>query len=69
MLTNHTPFSETDKYGEFPVDIKVTKLNEDGTSEDVVYPYMEGTKLGNYIKSVHYADYALGIFFEELENR
>ena len=67
MLTNHTPFSETDKYGEFPVDIKVTKLNEDGTSEDVVYPYMEGTKLGNYIKSVHYADYALGIFFEELE--
>ena len=28
---------------------------------------MEGTKLGNYFKSAHYADYALGIFFEELE--
>ena len=28
---------------------------------------MEDTKLGNYIKSAHYADYALGIFFDELE--
>lgn len=67
MLTNHTPFSETDKYGEFPVDIKTTKINEDGTAEEVVYPYMEGTKLGNYFKSAHYADYALGIFLEGLE--
>lgn len=67
MLTNHTPFSETDKYGEFPVDIKLTKTNEDGTIEEVTYPYMEDTKLGNYIKSAHYADYALGLFFEELE--
>ncbi|MBO5376726.1 MAG: LTA synthase family protein [Bacilli bacterium] len=68
MLTNHTPFSDTDKYGEFAVDIKEKVLNpETGLEEEVVYPYMEGTKLGNYLKSVHYADYALGIFFEELE--
>ncbi len=67
MLTNHTPFSETDKYGEFPVDLKTTKTNDDGTVEEVTYPYMEDTKLGNYIKSAHYADYALGLFFEELE--
>lgn len=68
MLTNHTPFSETDKYGEFDVDIKDNVLNpETGLMEEVIYPYMEGTKLGNYLKSVHYADYALGIFFEELE--
>ena len=60
MLTNHTPFSETDKYGEFPVDIKETITNEDGTTEEKVYPYMEGTKLGNYFKSIHYADSALG---------
>ena len=67
MLTNHTPFSETDKYGEFPVDMKTTRVNEDGTVEEVVYPYMEDTKLGNYLKSAHYADYALGVFLEELE--
>lgn len=60
MLTNHTPFSETDKYGEFAVDIKETVTNPDGTTEEVVYPYMEGTKLGNYFKSIHYADSALG---------
>lgn len=60
MLTNHTPFSETDKYGEFPVDIQETITNEDGTTEEKVYPYMEGTKLGNYFKSIHYADSALG---------
>lgn len=68
MLTNHTPFSETDKYGEFDVDIKETVINElTGEEEVISYPYMEGTKLGNYFKSAHYADYALGIFLEELE--
>ena len=67
MLTNHTPFSETDKYGEFPVDLKTTKVNENGKVENVTYPYMEDTKLGNYFKSVHYADYALGLLFEDLE--
>ncbi len=67
MLTNHTPFSETDKYGEFDVSLKTTRTNEDGIEEEVVYPYMEDTKLGNYIKSAHYADYALGVFLEELE--
>lgn len=67
MLTNHTPFSEVDKYGEFDVDIKETKKNEFGEDEIISHPYMEGTKLGNYFKSAHYADYALGIFFEELK--
>ena len=67
MLTNHTPFSETDKYLPFDVDMKLTRVNEDGVEEEVSYPYMEGTKLGNYFKSAHYADYALGLFIEELE--
>jgi len=69
MLTNHTPFSETDKYGEFPVDIKETVTKEDGTTEEVVYPYMEGTKLGNYFKSIHYADGALGNFITSLDEK
>lgn len=67
-LTNHTPFSEVEKYGEFPVSIKESVVSEDGTITEVEYPYMEGTKLGNYFKSVHYADYALGEFIQELDS-
>lgn len=76
MLTNHTPFAEVDKYGDFPVDIKEDLLDEEGNPvinpetgevEQVTYPYMEGTKLGNYYKSVHYADEALGEFLTSLE--
>lgn len=58
MLTNHTPFSDVDKYGEFDVS---------KTINGVKYPYLEGTKLGNYLKSVHYADKCLGEFFKALE--
>lgn len=67
-LTNHTPFDDLDKYGEFDVDLKTTKINEETNEvEEVIYPYMEGTKLGNYFKSVHYADSALGEFITALE--
>ena len=58
MLTNHTPFSDTEKYGEFDVSMTV---------DGVKYQYMEDTKLGNYLKSVHYADKCLGEFFAALE--
>ena len=67
MLSNHTPFSDVDKYGEFPVDIVETITNEQGVEEQITYPYMEGTKLGNYFKSLHYADSALGEFMAGLE--
>lgn len=67
MLSNHTPFSDVGKYGEYLVDIKGTETKEDGTTEEVTYPYMEGTKLGNYFKSIHYADSALGEFINELD--
>ena len=67
MLSNHTPFSDVERYGEYNVDIKGTVTNEDGTQEEVTYPYMEGTKLGNYFKSLHYADSALGEFINELD--
>ena len=67
MLSNHTPFSDIDKYGEYPVDIKETVTNQYGEKEEVSYPYMEGTKLGNYYKSVHYADASIGVLMEELE--
>ena len=66
-LTNHTPFSDTDKYGEFSVTMKTTVTNSDGSTSEVEAPYLEGTKLGNYFKSVHYADQALGEFFEKMD--
>ena len=67
MLSNHTPFSDTEKYGDFEVNMKETITKEDGTTEEIVHPYMEGTKLGNYFKSYHYADEALGEFIDELD--
>lgn len=66
-LTNHTPFSDVDKYGEFKVTMSETIQNEDGTTTVVEHPYLEGTKLGNYFKSVHYADAALGEFFQKMD--
>ena len=63
MLSNHTPFDDLDKYGDFETNIKETSEN----GEEKVYPYMEDTKLGNYFKSAHYADAAIGELMEELD--
>lgn len=38
--------------------------NEDGTCS---IKYLEGTKMGNYLKTVNYADSAIGELFDELE--
>ncbi|MBQ6538768.1 MAG: sulfatase-like hydrolase/transferase [Bacilli bacterium] len=67
MLSNHTPFSDVEHYGEFPVDIKEKVKVKDKTVIKS-HPYMEGTKLGNYFKSLHYADSALGEFLKELDD-
>lgn len=67
MLSNHTPFDDLEKYGDFSVDIKITKPNEEGVEELVSMPYMEGTGMGNYLKSVHYADAALGELIDGLQ--
>ena len=67
-LSNHTPFADVDKYGEFDVDLKEKIVDpETGEEKEVSYPYMEGTRLGNYFKSVHYADTQLGVFIDKLE--
>ena len=68
-LSNHTPFNDLEHYPELDLTYKTTKLNEEtGVEEEVVYDYLEGTKLGNYIKSAHYADMALGEFFDNINN-
>lgn len=68
-LSNHTPFNDLEHYPELDLTYKTTKLNEEtGVEEEIVYDYLEGTKLGNYIKSAHYADMALGEFFDSINN-
>lgn len=68
-LSNHTPFNDLEHYPELDLTYKTTKINEEtGVEEEVVYDYLEGTKLGNYIKSAHYADVALGEFFDSINN-
>ncbi len=64
MLTNHTPFYVEDGYD---VTLKVNEKDQNGNMVTNEYDYMEGTKLGRYLKSVHYADEALGEFLDGLE--
>ncbi len=68
MLTNHTPFSDITGHTDYEVNYKYQAINPDtGELEEMIAPYMEGTKLGNYFKSVHYADEALGQFLAEMD--
>lgn len=64
MLTNHTPFPDISSYSKDPLDLKMY-VTENG--EIKAYPYLEGTVLGRYLQSVHYADEALGELMEHLE--
>ncbi len=70
-LTNHTPFNTDGKgYSDFDVTLQVEEENKlTNKKETKTYPYMEGTKLGYYFQSAHYADEALGEFLEELDKK
>ena len=68
MLTNHTPFTDIERVSDYEVDFKYKRFNEEtGLYEEVSAPFLEGTKLGSYFKSVHYADEAIGQLMEDLE--
>lgn len=58
-LSNHTPFDYNELFDKFDVSLK-----KNGKS----YPYLEGTKLGNYIVSAHYADKQIGYLIDSLED-
>lgn len=64
MLTNHTPFSDIEHFN-YSVDYKT--INPE-TEEEEIIPWLEGTKIGNYLKSVHYADEAIGELIEMLDS-
>ena len=65
MLTNHTPFSDIEKF-DYLVDYKTGEIDPE-TGEEVINPWLEGTKIGNYLKSVHYADESIGELITMLE--
>ena len=66
-LTNHTPWDGKEAYGEFDLTATVMRENEEtGELEEVIDTYLSDNRLGNYIRSVHYADKALGEFINYL---
>ena len=65
-LSNHSPFNDVEKYGEFDVTMKY-KYEYDGRKYTINADYLEGTTMGNYLKSSHYADKAFGEFMDSLE--
>ena len=66
MLTNHTPFSDIAEYSDYSVDYITEDVNPE-TGDVIATPWLEGTKMGNYLKSVHYADEAIGELINSLE--
>ena len=65
-LSNHSPFGDIEKYGEFDVTMKY-KYEYNGKKYTINADYLDGTTMGNYIKSSHYADKAFGEFMDLLE--
>ena len=82
MLTNHTPFNDIGEYSDYIVDLipqneelpdevidneeNISEQLEDNKEEYI--PFLSGTKLGNYFRSVHYADEAIGELMQELDD-
>ena len=62
-LTNHTPWKDTELFSDY--DLTMT-MEIDG--EEVVRDYLEGTMMGNYIKSVNYMDKAIGQFISDMDD-
>ena len=69
MLTNHTPFTDIDEVSDYKVTKTVEIENDNGEKETVERKYMEGTVLGSYFKSVHYADEALGQLLADMDEK
>ncbi len=76
-LSNHSPFTFLDKYGEFDLSTTFEECDDDGSCHEVTTDYLKNdngkpykgnevykSAAGNYITSAHYADAALGEFFE-----
>lgn len=63
-LSNHSPFTFLQKYGEYDMSTTYRTCDEFNVCENITTDYLQKTAAGNYITSAHYADAALGEFFE-----
>ena len=61
-LTNHTPWSGVDEYGDFDFSMTV-----DIDGETVQRDYLENTTMGKYLKTVNYMDKAIGTFIQDMD--
>ncbi len=66
-LSNHSPFKDLEKYGDFDVSMNYTYEDVYGKKVTSNVPYLTSSSMGNYLKSSHYADEALGLLFKELK--
>ena len=76
QLSNHSPYASTGSNPELYYYFDRLNLNntyavydeKNGDYKEVTDKYLEDTELGDYFISAHYADMALGTFFEYVEN-
>ena len=76
QLSNHSPYADTEKnpelydyFGKLDLTNTYKKVDEKTGDIDTVHEdYLKGTSLGNYLISAHYADMALGTFFDYVIN-
>ena len=76
QLSNHSPFAATEWNPEIYEELGALDLTNTyvytnprtGEQETKTDKYLEDTKLGNYLITVHYADLSLGKFIEYIEN-
>ncbi len=69
-LTNHTPFLDVVEQGivDFNFSMAYTYYDEELAEEvEAFAPYVNGHRIGNYLTSIRYADEAIGLFIELLE--
>ncbi len=73
-LSNHSPFTFLSKYGEYDMSTTFEECDEYNVCSEVTTDYLRTSKesykkaVANYITSAHYADAALGEFFEYVNN-
>ena len=67
-LSNHSPFNDLEKYSKFDVTMDYTLVDDDGNKLKLNAPYLEDSAMGNYIRSSHYADEAMGELFKLLKD-
>ncbi len=68
-LSNHSPFSIASTFSDYDLSITTQTINEEtGEKETITTDYLSNSAIGEYIKSVNYADGALGDLIKYIKN-